>query len=445
MSQRSGRSRRPLKYPNNVVLKPFSASAWSNAKGSLRRPRASAYKRVDMQVPGPSSGVTSEHFQNNHGNEDSKSQMCSVCVQRSGWEFVKDFFLREQSLLKQNEALKTQHENELQDLYSALGAMRLSYYSAQAHVAALQSRQKELETSNSSIHKQQITLESELQHLRRLQSDLETHALEAKETHNLNCEMIKHQNEELERRSSELHAAEAAARQLGDMMNEVVSANDFAAASFKGAVNVADLVMRNKYLESEILDLRNALGRLREDVPSPSGGESISDSGSFHSFVPLPEEAMICNPVEVSSAYDHWEERRIYHKSKHLQPKEFRLTRISLAISQCYNQHSALAWIMAARLRTTGYQLPAGKDDLTFRIILSEALPKGFQSGRYDTQCSARQYRPSKVIFGPTLLIRAYSHHSLPWFARSSSYVDLSSCKPLDCWFCWGSLLTLIR
>lgn len=214
--------------------------------------------------------------------KESNSQLCSICAGRTGWDFVKDFFVREQSLLKQTETLKGQHEKELEDLYSALGAMRLSYYSAQAHIAALQSHQIELEAANSSMHRQYIALEAELQHLRRLQSDMQNQAAEAKETQDQNREVINHQNEELDRRSSELHAAEAAARQLGDMMNEVVSANDFAAASFKGAVNVADLVMRNKYLETELTELKSTLGRLQEDEPSLEGSRSGCKLCSLH-------------------------------------------------------------------------------------------------------------------------------------------------------------------
>ncbi|KXT08674.1 hypothetical protein AC579_3957 [Pseudocercospora musae] len=68
------------------------------------------------------------------------------------------------------------------------------------------------------------------------------------------------------------------------MMNEVVSANDFATASFEGAVDVADLVMRNKYLETELTELRNTLGRLQEDEPSLEGSTSGSGPLFIRSF-----------------------------------------------------------------------------------------------------------------------------------------------------------------
>jgi hypothetical protein len=64
------------------------------------------------------------------------------------------------------------------------------------------------------------------------------------------------QARELEEQAIELQAAQDAARQLGDTVSTVVSANDMASEALNVVGNLAELVVRNQYLELTIARLQ---------------------------------------------------------------------------------------------------------------------------------------------------------------------------------------------
>lgn len=79
------------------------------------------------------------------------------------------------------------------------------------------------------------------------------------------------------------------------MMNEIVSSNDYGAAAFKGAVSVADLVLRNKYLEAEIASYCERMPKAPSDTnllqlsalsPAPTTSETLCGLPSNYSELP---------------------------------------------------------------------------------------------------------------------------------------------------------------
>ncbi|KAM3424151.1 hypothetical protein BST61_g11305 [Cercospora zeina] len=260
---------------------------------------------------------------------DENTAGCSVCQNRSDWDFLKDFFLREQTLLQRQEDLYNQQVQERQDLQSTLAAVRLSYYSAQAHLATAEDRSNELKKANADLQCQRDSLREQLNLLdgvlresQRLQLQAESIASEQQQITQACNEVVERQEQELQAQAAELKAAEAAARELGDMMSNVVSANDFAAAAFRGAVNVADLVMRNKFLETELASykadppsLDPAYTTTNETVPLLEESQTLcSYSSEDESYVPLDLPSGNEHGYVVDeSTCDQWEAYRELH------------------------------------------------------------------------------------------------------------------------------------
>lgn len=112
----------------------------------------------------------------------------------------------------------------------------------------------DLQCQRDTLREQLNLLDGVLRESQRLQLDAENRASEQIQINQACQLLVERQEQALHEQGAELRAAEAAARKLGDMVDDVVSANDFAAAAFQGAVDVADLMMRNQYLEAELAD-----------------------------------------------------------------------------------------------------------------------------------------------------------------------------------------------
>lgn len=263
-----------------------------------------------------------------------------------GWQhrpelsLLKGFILREEQLLAENSVLVAKHAHETQELHTTLAAVRLSHCSVNDHLASAENLLLELRQSQETLQHDYNQLGARYYlltaELRSAQEELRETQEQSRDLHHeneANVSVAVRLRAELDSQSLELMAAESAARQMGDIIQGFVLTDDIAATAFKGAIDVADLMLHSKYQEAEIVDLKAILAERIDDMTvtrsallSPSKTEtlgtqllnpsfptniSIAELRGSESFVRFPDE-VIKDPeiVDCNSACEMWEAYR---------------------------------------------------------------------------------------------------------------------------------------
>lgn len=203
---------------------------------------------------------------------------CAACATqpwRPDWDFLKEFFRREQALQQQMQTLVSQHTYDYQTLHSQLTALQLTHYSTSAHLQDATQQRDALHADNCSLKAQIEELSTQCNHLfGQLSKEEQEHGLtrerycEVNQTTQAQESVLAQQSAALEKQAAEMEAAYATANKLGDMMNTLLSASDFAAEAFGTTIQIADIMMQNKYQESTIEKLQREVEYLTRGADS---------------------------------------------------------------------------------------------------------------------------------------------------------------------------------
>lgn len=194
---------------------------------------------------------------------------CARCTQSSwrlDWDFLKEVFQREQSLQQEMQTLVSQHTYDYQALHGQLTALQLTHYSISAHLQQAEQQRDALQLENIALRSQVDDLNTQYNHLFGRLCDAERdHGSTQERYHELyqTCQaqesVLAQQSAALEKQAAELDAAHVTASKLGKMLDTLLSASDFASEAFGAAIEVADVMMRNKYQELTIAKLQHKI------------------------------------------------------------------------------------------------------------------------------------------------------------------------------------------
>ena len=201
---------------------------------------------------------------------------CHNCERRRDWDFIRDFFHREQTLL-----------HEQQNSQAQLAALQLTQYSTRAHLLTTEQQRDNLELQGYEYQNQINELNMQYNHLwgryARAAADLSIiHECydDLVQTNQANEAALAQQTHHFQQQTIELNAAHATAKELGDMVGAVVSADDFASEAFDGAIKVADIMLRNKFQELQLERLQRQLEECRcneerDDTPELASSPTL--------------------------------------------------------------------------------------------------------------------------------------------------------------------------
>lgn len=198
--------------------------------------------------------------------QQTPSACCSRSAWRPDWEFMREVFQREQALQQEMQTLVSQHTYDYQSLHGQLTALQLSHYSTAAHLQQAEQQRDALRVENGALQSQVDDLNTQYNHLLgRLCEAERDHSATQEQQHELyqtsqaQESVLAQQSATLEKQAAELDATHVTASKLGKMLDTLLSASDFASEAFGAAIEVADVMMRNKYQELTIAKLQHKI------------------------------------------------------------------------------------------------------------------------------------------------------------------------------------------
>ena len=204
---------------------------------------------------------------------------CSTQAWRPDWDFLKEVFRREQALQQKMQTLVTQHTFDYQTLHGQLTALQLTHYSTSAHLQQAEQQRDASQAENRSLRAQIDDLNMQYNHLfGRLAKEEQEHSWILQQYHELfqtnraQESVLAQQSAALDSQAAEADAAHATASKLGRMMNDLLSASDFASEAFGAGIEIADVMMQNRYQELTIQKLRHKI----ECFPKEADTDSVS-------------------------------------------------------------------------------------------------------------------------------------------------------------------------
>lgn len=171
--------------------------------------------------------------------------------------------------------------------------MHLTNTSTKAYLGHAETEVKDLKATIGQLQSQAGHLEEQVVHYYNTQVDLRQRLNEATLANEALETLQERQDLSHKQQAAELSAAQRAAREMGDMLGAVLSAEDFANEATEAATNLADLMQRNEYQANELMELRKELddvkdhycfqeyGDILETLGEPSSPAPCSRSGTY--------------------------------------------------------------------------------------------------------------------------------------------------------------------